>query len=293
MNDVAITYNQDESQAVLEGLKLIEAEKLINNEDIVLIVPNWVTFSVPKSGVVVGPETFRTIIKWVKGLNPKRIVVATGSGGGDTIDIMKKVGYEKIIKEENVEFIDFNSGPYDELIIDSTVIKKLKVNKIINEKTKLISFTQLKQHEEATMSAAIKIVSMSIPSTEEHGAPKKNLGIHTDLHDFLYKMAINIPIDISIVNANPAMVGTGPSRGAAVHTGIVVSGNNPVSTDTVNARLLGFKPQAISYLYKLEQAKVGLTDFNKINLKGIPIHQAEEIFTKAIYHQKLSVDDIL
>ncbi len=290
---VSITYNDDESKAVIEGLTLINASKIFNKDDYVVIVPNWVNIDKPhpSSGIIVGPQTLQCIIKWVKNNNPKKVVIATGSGGGNTKEIMEKVGYDAIIREENVEFVDFNEGPYDELVINGTVIKALKVNKILKEKTKLISFTQLKQHEEATMSASIKNVMMSIPSTEEHGTPKKNLGIHDDLHDFIAKMAMKIKIDLSIISCNPAMVGTGPSKGAPYHTGLVICGNDPVSCDTVGARLLGYKPQAITYLYQLEKAKIGITDVNKIKIKGLSLRDAELLFSRKVYQNNIAIDN--
>lgn len=276
---------------MLEGLNLIEAHTLFSRDDIIVLVPNWVNAVKPnpKDGVVVGPNTLQTLIRWLKSLQPKRIVVATGSGGGDTKEVMKKVGYDKILVEEMIELIDFNQGPYDELIINSSVIKKLKVNKILNAKTKLVSFTQLKQHEEATMSASIKNVMLTVPSTEEHGTPKKDLGIHDDLHDFIASMANQIKIDLSIISANPCMVGTGPTNGLAYHTGMVIVGNNPLSSDVVGARLLGYKPQAINYLYKLSNLGIKEADINKINLFGLSINEAESLFSKSIYKQEYNV----
>lgn len=290
--DVSITHNDDESKAILEGLELIHAKKILSKEDTIVLIPNWVNPEKPhpSSGITVGTNSLRTVIRFIKDLTPKRFVIATGSGGGDTLDVMKKVGYEEIIKDEQIEFIDFNTGPYDDLTINHKIIKKLKVNKIINEKTKIISFTQLKQHEEAVMSASIKNVALSIPSTQEHGTPKKNLGIHDDLHGFIMHMAQNIKIDLSIVSGNPAMVGTGPSKGAPYHTGLVICGNNPLSTDTVCARLLGFKPQAIAYLYKLKQIGMSETEIKKINIKGLKLRDAELIFSNKVYHNNIAVD---
>jgi uncharacterized protein (DUF362 family) len=290
--DVSITQNDNEFDAIKEGLVLIKADKLIAEDDIVLLVPNFVNKDKPNpsSGVTVGPDTLRLIIKWIKNLNPKRIIVGSGSGGGDTLDVMKALGYDLVIKEENVEFIDFNKGPYFNININHSKPNRLNVNQILNEMTVLISFTQLKIHEEAVMSASIKNVTMSIPSTEEHGTPKKDAGIHDDLHGFISAMAEVIPIDISIVSANPVMIGTGPTKGISKHTGFVICGNNPISVDTVCARLLGFRTQAINYLYRLENMNIKETDINKIDIKGISIDKAEKIFSKIIYNEEISVD---
>ncbi len=293
-SDVAITkcLFKKEVNAVLEGLDLIKASSLIEQKDTVVIVPNWVNKEKPdpECGVIVGPDTLEAIIKWVKKLNPKRIVVASGSGGGDTKEVMKKVGYDKIIKKTGVEFIDLNKGPYVDIKLDHDYPSKIKINKIYKEMTKLISFTQLKEHEEATMSSSIKNITMSFPSTEEHGTPKKDGGIHNDLHGFIRAMAQKIKIDISIVSLNPVMVATGPTKGISRHTGLVIVGNNPISVDTVCARMLGFKTQGVRYLYELEKRGLKETDINNINILGIDLIKAEKIFTDKVFGKKTSVD---
>ena len=68
-----------------------------------------------KDGVVVGPKTLQRLIQYVKTKEPSIIYIATGSGGVETSQVMTSVGYDKVIKEENVEFIDMNYGPFIEL----------------------------------------------------------------------------------------------------------------------------------------------------------------------------------
>ena len=291
-NDVAIIYNENESQAILDGLKNLQAEQQITSTDVVVLTPNWVnnTKTNPADGVVVGQESLRTVIKWIKERNPKRIIVGCGSGNGDTPQVMKDVGYDKIINEEQVEFIDFNKGPYVDLPINNNKPNKIKVNSILSEMTYYISFTQLKCHEEATMSSSIKNMAMSWPSTEEHGSPKKNLGIHDDLHGFIVAMAEKIKINLSIVSANPVMIGTGPTKGIDRHTGIVVCGNNPISVDTICARLLGYKSQGIAYLYQLETKGYKETKIESIPMKGISLVEAEKIFTEKAYGEQMIME---
>jgi uncharacterized protein (DUF362 family) len=293
-NDVAITRcsSKKETEAVIEGLELIKASLLIDIDDTVVIVPNLVNDKRPhpKYGVIIGSDTLKAIIEWVKELHPKRIVIACGSGGGNTMDVIKSIHYDEVIEDEKVEFIDLNSGPYTEIKLDHNKPNIIKINKIYSEMTKLISFTQLKVHEEATMSASIKNVAMSFPTTEEHGTPKKDKGIHDDLHGFIKAMAEKIKIDISIVSLNPVMVGTGPTKGIAKHTGLVIVGNNPFGVDTICARMLGYKPQAIRYLYELENNVYKETNIKNINVLGIKLRDAEEIFNNEVYGQKTSVD---
>lgn len=293
--EVAVVYNQNESEALLHGLNLIKADKDISNDDVVVLTPNWVNNQKPNpaDGVVVGPETLRTIIRWVKSKNPRRIIIATGSGGGNTDQVMKEVGFDQVIKEEQIEFIDFNTGPYVQLKLNHTKPDLIKVNKIIEEMTYYISFTQLKTHEEATMSASIKNVALSWPSTEEHGAPKKNLGIHEDLHGFIASMAERIKINLAIVSANPVMVGTGPIKGIDKHTGLIICGTNPIAVDCICARLLGYMEQGIGYLHLLKNKGFSETDVQRIIMKGISLAEAQRIFSKEVYGEEMEIDNLL
>lgn len=288
--DIGIVKNDNESQAIEEALNLIEADKLITSSDVVVITPNWVQQQTPQSGVVVGPESLREIILFAKKRNPRRIVVATGSGQKDTSEIMKAVGFDKIISSEGVEFIDLNKGPFIRLDINHDSPSATNVNALFDEMTFLISFAQLKIHQEATMSAAIKNIALGWPPAEEHGHPKKNLGIHKNLHGFISAISQKISIDLSIVSAQPAMVGTGPSGGIPVHTGIVLCGTDPVSVDTIGARLLGFQPQAIHYLYDCINNGIGVGEVKQMNIKGLSLEEAEMIFSNAVYRQPVVID---
>jgi uncharacterized protein (DUF362 family) len=288
--DIGIAQNSNEILAILESLNLIQANNLIGKDDIVVITPNWVQPNAPETGDVVGPESLRAVIQFAKVNNPRRIIVATGSAGKSTPEVMKIVGYEKIIQEEKVEFVDLNHGPFTRIDLNHNSPSATNLHKLFDEMTFLISFTQLKIHNTATMSGAIKNIALGWPPTEEHGHPKVNLGIHNDLHGFIRAMAEKIKIDLSIVSSSPVMVGTGPHGGVPKHTGIVVSGTDPVAVDTIGARFLGFKPDAIRYLWDLKNMNIGVGEVKQMNIKGMTLVEAEKAFSKAVYGEEFSVD---
>jgi uncharacterized protein (DUF362 family) len=288
---VSITKSETEQQSIVDSLNNLPVKDIIHEGDNVVITPNWVNAKSPSTATVVGPETLRALIQYVKKFNPKEIVVATGSGGEETESIFHKVGYDNIIKEEAVTFIDLNYGPYTEIELEHEIIPKTKINNLLENLDVLISFTQLKQHEEATISASIKNIALGWPPAEVHGFPKKSLGIHDDLHGFITAMAKAIPIDIAIISVDKAMIGTGPSDGKAVDTnGLIITSTDPVAADAIGARLMGYLPQAVQYLYTLYKQNVGEADPNKMTMKGIDLAEAEKIFSKAAYGQEIVID---
>jgi uncharacterized protein (DUF362 family) len=72
--------------------------------------------------------------------------------------------------------------------------------------------------------------------------------------------------------------------------GLIIASTDPVAADTVGARLLGFKPQAIHYLYTLYQSNIGEADIKKIRFQGVPLVEAERIFSMAAYGREIILD---
>ncbi|WP_018590473.1 DUF362 domain-containing protein, partial [Terrisporobacter glycolicus] len=130
---VAITKALTEGKSLEKALDLLPIDKIIQKGDKVIITPNWVKDKQAKEGVVVGPKTLQRLIQYVKTKEPSAIYIATGSGGTETTEVMINVGYDKVIKEEDVEFIDMNYGTFIELKLDHDIIKTTPINKIVDE----------------------------------------------------------------------------------------------------------------------------------------------------------------
>lgn len=289
---VSISKNSKEEDSLVSCLKNLPMERIIKKGDRVVITPNWVKAKEPQTATVVGPRTLDKLIHIIKTFKPGEIIIATGSGGDPTDKVMKHVGYDKVIKENDVKFVDLNYGPYIDLELNHNKPSSTKINKLYGEMDVLISFTQLKVHEEATMSAGIKNVALGWPPAEIHGFPKKDLGIHDDLHNFIAAMIEKTPIDLTIISADKTMIGTGPSNGKAVDTpGLMIAGTDPVATDTVGARFLGFLPQGVHYLYELYNRGIGEVKLEKVDIRGISLKEAEKIFSLSAYNKKVVLDE--
>lgn len=290
---VSITKNAKEEESLIECLDNLPMDRIIKKDDIVVITPNWLKAKGPETGIVVGPKTLDKLIKKVQSYSPKEIIVATGSGRDPTDMVMKNVGYDKVIEENHVRFVDLNYGPYTEIKLNHQYPSSTKLNKLYNEVDVLISFTQLKVHEEATISAGMKNIALGWPPAEIHGFPKKGLGIHEDLHNFIASMMEKLPIDLTIISADKTMIGTGPSMGKAIDTpGIIIAGTDSVACDTVGARLLGFLPQAVHYIYEAYRRGIGEARLENVDLRGISLKEAETIFSLEAYHKKVALDEM-
>lgn len=287
---VAIVDASQSGNCIEDALNLIDAQKIIKQGEKIVITANMVDNKPPSTGTVVHPDLLRKIIQYAKNFNPSRIVVAAGSGGAPTSRVFEEIGFNKVINDEKVEFVDLNYGPYTEISLNHGIVPKTKVNKLLEEMDVHISFAPIKMHKEATVSLGIKNVALSWPPAEIHGIPKKKLGIHEDLHNFIAAMGEALPIDITILSGMNGMVWTGPSDGMAVSSNLIVAATDPVAADAVGARLLGLLPQAVHYLFELYRRGIGEADVKKMNMRGIPLMQAERMFSMAALGQSIAID---
>jgi uncharacterized protein (DUF362 family) len=287
---VAIVDATKSNNCVEDVLNMINAPSLIKQGACVVITANMVDNKAASTGTVVHPDLLRKIIRYVKNYKPSRIVVAAGSGGAPTMQVFEEIGFSKVIQDEAIEFVDLNYGPYTEISLNHDIVPSTKINKLCEEMDVHISFTPIKMHKEATVSLGIKNMALSWPPAEIHGMPKKNLGIHEDLHNFIAAMGEVVPIDITILSGMNGMIWTGPSDGKAVSSNLIVAGTDPVATDAVAARMMGLLPQAVHYLFELNRRSLGQADVTKMSIKGVSIIQAEEIFSMAALGQSIAID---
>jgi len=71
---------------------------------------------------------------------------------------------------------------------------------------------------------------------------------------------------LSVIDGTVGMEGMGPAYGSTKRMGVVVAGNNPLSTDAVAARLMGFDPEEIPHLQLSAEKGLG-----EIRLKNVSV----------------------
>jgi uncharacterized protein (DUF362 family) len=103
-------------------------------------------------------------------------------------------------------------------------------------------------------------------------------------------MAKRFPIDLAITVGHPAMIGTGPLGGHAVETGLVIASTDPLAADVIGARLLGFKPQAVRYLWEASRLGIGESDEDRMRFPRLSLRDAIEAFTLVAYGERLNFE---
>ena len=300
MATISIARHDDIGHAVEEALSQLDLAPLITDK-LVAVKPNETWASPEDCSGVTQPDTLRAVLQHIKRHHPRELVVTGGAGAAETDDVFRIAGLMTVVEQEGARFFDHNRGPFVSVPLDygnSPEVRgpqqSVMVNPRVLEYETLIALNQLKLHETATVTLALKNIAMSFPAADYYGHPRSQQRhrqhFFEDMHSFIAAMSKRFPIHLAVTVGHPAMIGTGPLGGHTVETGLVIAGTDALAVDVVGAKLLGFTPQAVRHLWEAARLGIGETDLERMTFCGMTLREAIESFTEAAYGKRLTFD---
>lgn len=297
---VAVTQSTDIGDAINAALDHLPLESLIRGR-LVAVKPNETWASPQDTTGVTQADTLRAALRRIKQYGPRELVVSGGAGAAETEDVFRYTGMMGVIEEEGATFFDHNRAPFVSVQLDYDPEEDVRgpqrsvmVNPRVLEYETLISLSQLKLHETATVTLALKNIAMSFPAADYYGHPRATQQhehhFFEDMHSFIAAMAKRFPIDLAITVGHPAMIATGPLGGKAVETGLVIASTDPLAADVVGAQLLGFRLQGVRHLWEAARLEVGESKIDQFSFPALSLKEAIEAFTEAAYGQRLTFE---
>ena len=300
MASVSITQDREDiGRAIEAALRHLDLEPLVRGK-LVAVKPNETWASEQDTTAVTQGDTLGAVLRAVKRHGPRELVVTGGAGAAETEDVFRYSGMLEAVREEGVELVDHNRPPFTEVALAYAPERdvegpqrKVMVHSRVLEYETLIAVNQLKLHRTATVTLALKNIAMSFPAADYYGHPRKKEEHHhaffDDMHSFIAAMARRFPIHAAVTVGHPAMIGTGPTGGIAVETGLVIASTDAVAADCVGARLLGFTPQAVRHLWEAGRLGLGETDLSRMEYPGLSLDDAARAFTQAAYGKAITL----
>ena len=95
----------------------------------------------------------------------------------------------------------------------------------------------------------------------------------------LVRLARLIPPHIGVIDGFIGMEGNGPVRGNEKHLGAAIASTDFVAADAVCAKVMGFEPMEVSYLYYGHQLGLGTAKLDDIEIVGESIENLAGKFT--------------
>ena len=301
MPDVAITLNRSDIGAAIEdALSAIALEPLVTDK-IVAVKPNDTWAAKDDRTGITQPDTLRAVLQAVKRFHPRELIVTGGAGAAETDEVFRIGGLMDVVDEAGATFVDHNRPPFVSVDLEYAAARDVRgpqqaimVHRRVLEYETLIAVNQLKLHETATVTLALKNIAMSFPAADYYGHPRSTRRhencFFDDMHSFIAAMAKRFPVDLAITVGHPAMIGTGPLGGHAIETGLVIASTDPLAADVVGARVLGFKPQAVRHLWEASRLEIGESDEDKMHFPRLSLRDAIEAFTLVAYGEPLNFE---
>ncbi|MBI1911465.1 MAG: DUF362 domain-containing protein [Deltaproteobacteria bacterium] len=277
---VSISHNNDIAAAINGALDHLEGLSELFVGRHVAIKPNDTWASPHDLTACTQADSLRAVIRFVKNYYPKKITVTGGSGAGETDKIFSYLGLDKVIEDEEVEFIDHNRPPFEAVPLEYGPQGTVMVNENVLKYDTLISLAQLKVHEVATVTLTMKNIAMSYPAADYYGHPR-NRRLHphnffSDMQGLIAGMCKRFRIDLGIITGHPVMIERGPVGGKTFEAGLVIASKDCVAADYIGAKLLGF--ERVGHIIEAEKLGLGKAHLSNIETIGVQLDEAERIF---------------
>jgi uncharacterized protein (DUF362 family) len=244
----------------------------------VIIKPNFVSTSVQLAASHV--DQIRGILDYFKGFYDKKIIIAEAASPftGGTSEGFEMFGYYELAKEYDVEFLDLNEGPFEEVPIKDREGNPFSVrvsSLLLDRKNYIISAARLKTHDTVVVTLSIKnLVMGSIFARDKTLVHQGYKYINLNLSE----LARRLWPDLSVIDGLTGMEGDGPERGSAIDAGVALSSTDPLAADRVACEVMGVDVNRVGYLCYCSEKRLGEADLEKINVIGENLNECVRPF---------------
>lgn len=287
---VSVVKGRNRREIIYQALELIDdsvVPKILNND--IIIKPNCLSSYNPSSCTHV--DALRGVLDFLSTCPTRSVTIAEVCRDSYHFESFTKLGYLSLPEEYNVSLSNPDeSDDWVEMQIIDKLYKavNIKVARSMVESKCRISLAVAKTHDTVIMTGAWKNMMGAISVDDKvkmHGVNSHRDRVLTSeieiLPQNLLRLAKLVPPHVSVIDGFIAMEGDGPVRGREKHLGVAIASLDFVSADAVCAKIMGFEPMEISYLYLGHKFGLGTADLNEIEIIGEPI---ESVSTRFVPH---------
>jgi uncharacterized protein (DUF362 family) len=270
----AASYDRGLEDVVRDGLLAIGAE--VRGARVVL-KPNRVEFD-ERTSINTDPRVVAAAIVALRRLGAVDVVVGEGPGHRrDTQFVVTSSGLLEALDAVDARFVDLNTDEVGRLPLQSryTARGDLWLPKTITDADVVISMPKMKTHHWAGLTLSLKNCFGCVPG-RVYGWPKNALH-WAGLEQSILDVAAAVRPDYAIVDGIVGMEGNGPISGTPVAANVLVFGDDPVATDVIGARLMGFDPEKVAYLSEAARF-LGQGDRDRIRTEGEDVERVSTDF---------------
>jgi uncharacterized protein (DUF362 family) len=241
---VSVTRNIDISKAVHDALSKINIPDLSGKT--VLLKPNVSREVDPNLGINTNPKVVESVFNYLKEKYDAKFLIGDSPIiNTDTFKAFKQSGYENLLKQDDLQFVDLDSPtPVKKEIPQGKILKNIRLTGYWNEFDYIVSIPVLKMHMHCGASLSFKnmkgLIYKRDKTTLHHfQSPnileevKKTMKNAKELDIAIADFGNIINPDLAIIDASYAHEGMGPSSGTPIKLDTIIASINFLAADIV------------------------------------------------------------
>ena len=200
--------------------------------------------------------------------------------------VFDQLGYTELAQSMHIPLINLHSGEMVEVSVPGAFsFDKITLHRSLTDIDLLCSVPMMKTHVLAGVTLGMKnligLYPGSIYGSVRAGVHDKaaKAGSHGVAFEIVDMVRAN-KLGLVVVDGSTAMEGNGPTEGSLVKMGVIVAGTNPLATDMVAARIMGFKTNEIPTFTYAQRAGMKPSSFDEIEVRGERISNVGRMFKK-------------
>lgn len=260
----AADYGADFADLIARGLRELQVDLTGQR---VLLKPNLVEY---EPGTVINTHPLVVVGAAVacRRLGAREVLVAEGPGHRRDLEyLLESTGMLALLRSEKVPFVDLNHDDVHPVALRTwfTALRELALPQALLQADVVVSMPKLKTHHWAGLTCGMKNFFGVVPGAV-YGWPKNVLHFQ-GIHESILDIVATVRPHLTIVDGVVGMEGDGPILGTPKAAGVVLMGRDIVAVDATAARVMGLRPERITYLAEAGRF-LGHTDAGRISMRG-------------------------
>ena len=306
---IARIKNDKIDVAVEQAIDLLGGiETVAKDKNCIMLKPNLVGES---PVFTTKPAVIRTLAQLMKNAG-KEVWIGEGSAAAgnfnvkgdatyrtrkqDILDPMQQyvfdqLGYTELAASMQLPLINLHSGELVEVgVPDGLANSKITLHKSLTDIDLLCSVPMMKTHVLATVTLGMKNLIGLYPGTvyysvrswlHDRAAEKQSPGIAFEILDMVRANKLGL----TVIDGSMAMEGDGPTGGSLVKMDLIIAGMNPLATDMIAAKIMGFEPLEIPTFSWAVRSGMKPANISDIEIRGEAIENVKRNFIKPTVYQ--------
>ncbi|MBN1902688.1 DUF362 domain-containing protein [Candidatus Sumerlaeota bacterium] len=220
----------------------------------------------PEQCVCTHPEVARAVAELVLKAGGKPFLVDSPGAAIPHKSFFLQRLYEKCgLKQLGIP-LNTDEGYRSIPIPHGRIVKRMEILAPLLEADVIINLPKVKTHSFMILTCAVKNMFGAIPGYLKVGYHSK-LKSPEQFGAMLLDVAETVKPALTIVDGIKGMEGEGPSGGNPKNLGILAAGTDPVATDFVICKLIGFPPEKVPYLALAQKEKLCPSEISDVDLR--------------------------